>query len=97
MHSSCSHAVECLPIFPTGLEYYISVRGNVFQRHDQMCLDWLWKATLNLTQPIWADSLSQKIYSVCKISEFLHKRVKAKGTYRVGTQITHYALYGSSL
>lgn len=41
LHCSQSYTAECLPIFPTGLEYYISVRGNVFQSHDQMCLDWL--------------------------------------------------------
>lgn len=37
---SLPRAASCLPVFPTGLEYYISARGNVFQSHDRMCLDW---------------------------------------------------------
>ena len=31
-----------------------------------MCLDWLQKAPLDLTQAIQADSLSKKIYSMSK-------------------------------
>lgn len=53
-------------MFPTGLEYYISVRGNVFQSHDQMCLDWLEKAPSDLTQAKQADSLSKEIYSMSR-------------------------------
>lgn len=80
------------PYSPSALEYHISVRGNVIQSHEQMCLDWPQKAPLALTPPIRADGLSKKyIFHLVKDenkNEYLHKGYILYMSDSTGTQIS---------